>query len=1032
VTDAYRQFLEAKMATAPAAGFDVAVEEVNPALKDFVQAIVRWAAEGGRRAIFSSFGLHKTSTQIELARLALAKTGAVPLLVVPLGVRHEFMEEAATRFTGDCRVRMNFIRRTDEAEADAINLTNYESVREGKVDPARFGFASLDEAAILRGLGGTKTFRSFMASFPAVRYRFVATATPDPNAYIELLAYAAFLDVMDVGQAKTRWFKRDSEKADALTLHPHKEREFWLWVASWALFVRRPSDLGFSDDGYVRPKVVVRWHEVASDHAAAGHERDGQARMFRDAAVGVVDAAAEKRATIGVRVERLMGIIGDVVKGRASSLHESLARQEQGDAPSQSAGMEQASLSGEQGDIQGQVGGVARGQPRTDEGIAGGAPSEKRGEATRSVTELVREQQGSSNPAGAGAETGEIRADIGRLRAPSGASERDMRDLSGPAAGRATALCGPLPSRGAGSRPSLPSMQFCDGPSTGSTGTLGKSLQLSQQFIVWCDLNAEQRAVDAALGEFGLTASSLYGSQDIEERERLMVAWRKKLTVAFVSKPSMYGSGVNMQQSHRMVFLGIGHKFHDFIQAIHRCQRYGQAHTVEVDLIYTEAEREIRRSLEAKWRRHDEQAETMSRILREYGLAGAAMAHAMARQIGVRRAEVGGDGWRLVNADCVEETRTLPADEVGLIVTSIPFATQYEYTPSFNDFGHTDDNAHFWRQMDFLTPELLRVLAPGRVCAVHVKDRIVPGGLTGLGFQTVQPFHAEAIDHYRRHGFAYLGMKTIVTDVVRENNQTYRLGWSEQCKDGSRMGPGLPEYILLFRKPPTDRSNGYADVPVEKPKPLCDDHGEPAPFDKRRNWKQPVPGTGYSRARWQLDAHAFSRSSGDRLLSSAELAGLPHEQLYKLWRERSTGAVYDFGGHVAVAEDMDHMQRLPSTFMLLPPHSWHPDIWSDVARMRTLNTMQAQQGREAHLCPLQFDIVDRLIGQFTMPGELVYDPFGGLMTVPYCAVKLGRRALGVELNAGYFADGVAHVRAAAEKAATPTLFDLLAADEDAA
>jgi hypothetical protein len=107
--------------------------------------------------------------------------------------------------------------------------------------------------------------------------------------------------------------------------------------------------------------------------------------------------------------------------------------------------------------------------------------------------------------------------------------------------------------------------------------------------------------------------------------------------------------------------------------------------------------------------------------------------------------------------------------------------------------------------MDFLTPELVRVLQPGRVAAIHVKDRIVPGGLNGLGFRTLHPFHAEAIDHYTGHGLAFLGMITVVTDVVRENNQTYRLGYSEQCKDGSPMGVGVPEYVLLLRKPPTDR-----------------------------------------------------------------------------------------------------------------------------------------------------------------------------------------------------------------------------------
>lgn len=870
--DPYRDFLAAKAAVAPADGFGVDPREINPALKDFVrQAIVPWAAAGGRRAIFSSFGLHKTSTQLELARLALKRGRGPALIVLPLGVRHEFAEEAAARFAGDYAVRLNFIRRSEQLDPGAVNLTNYESVRDGKIDPHAFGFASLDEAAVLRGFGGTKTFREFMRRFaegPGVPLRYVATATPDPNEFIELLAYAAFLGIMDVGEAKTRFFKRDSEHADKLTIHPHKAREFWLWVASWALFVRRPSDLGFSDDGYALPELDVRWHEVASDHKSAGAERDGQGRLFRNAAIGVADAAREKRDSLAARIAKLQQI---------------------------------------------------------------------------------------------------------RAEGPAGAHR-----------------------------------------------------------IIWHDLEAERLAIERAVPG----VRSIYGAQALDDNERLAVDFKHGRFAELAAKPVMCGAGCNFQAyCHHAVFLGVGHKFHDFIQAVHRLARFGQTRRVRLDLIYTDAEREIRRSLEAKWRRHEEQAREMAAIIRDYGLAEVALASAMRRSLGVARQEASGAGWRAVHNDCVDETRAMPADGVGLIVTSIPFATQYEYTPSYNDFGHTDDNAHFWRQMDFLSPELLRVLQPGRVMAVHVKDRIVPGGMTGLGFQTLAPFHASAIFHYQAHGFAFLGMKTVTTDVVRENNQTYRLGWSEQCKDGSRMGCGVPEYILLFRKPPSDRSNGYADLPVAKAKPLATgDDGVVRPFDEETNWRRPVPGTGYSRARWQLDAHGYARSSGDRLVSSAEVAALIggrvkrdylHQTLYRLWRERSHGTVYDFAGHVRLGEELDEAEVLPSTFMLLPPHSNHPDVWSDIARMRTMNMLQARTGREMHLCPLQFDIVERLIGQFSMPGETVFDPFGGLMTVPYCAVRLGRQGIGVELAEDYWRDGVDYLRAAERDQAVPTMFDLL-------
>jgi DNA modification methylase len=100
----------------------------------------------------------------------------------------------------------------------------------------------------------------------------------------------------------------------------------------------------------------------------------------------------------------------------------------------------------------------------------------------------------------------------------------------------------------------------------------------------------------------------------------------------------------------------------------------------------------------------------------------------LTRAMGVERIEVTGQTYKIVNNDCVDETKRMAENSVGLILTSIPFSTQYEYSPNYADFGHTDNNEHFFKQMDFLTPELLRILQPGRIAAIHVKDRIVPGG----------------------------------------------------------------------------------------------------------------------------------------------------------------------------------------------------------------------------------------------------------------------------------------------------------------
>lgn len=852
----YDEFLASKVKLAQALGVPCKAEDINPALKPHQRLVVEWMVTGGRRACFAAFGLGKSVIQLETMRIIQTQTGGRCLIVIPLGVRQEFRRDAVQLLGWPEPPK--FIRSIEEASETGIYLTNYETVRDGKLDPAHFVAASLDEAAVLRGFGGTKTFREFMRLFtgdagPAaamrgvsdrsqsVKYRFVATATPSPNEYIELLAYADFLGVMDVSQAKTRFFKRDSTKADKLTLHPHKEVEFWAWVSSWALFIQRPEDLGCPGDEYVLPKMHVRWHEVPTVHRGAGWEKNGQAKLLRDAAIGVQDAAAEKRSSLSARVTKLREIIA--------------------------------------------------------------------------------------------------------------------------------------------------SKRLLDG-------------ELEDQLVIWSDLNDEQRAIEASLSEDGISFSSVYGSMTPDEKEEQLGRWLRGETAAFLSKPVMHGAGVNLQRSHTMVFLGIGFKFYSFVQAIHRVVRFLQQHECDIHIIYSEAERSIRKELERKWQQHTKLVEQMTAIIQEFGLSQAALAKTLTRKMGTERVEIVGDGYQLVNEDSVKETQRMPDASVHLVLTSIPFSTQYEYSPNYADFGHSEGNEEFFQQMDYLTPQLLRVLQPGRIAAIHVKDRIVPGGMTGLGFQTVYPFHARCIDHYVKHGFAYMGMKTIVTDVVRENNQTYRLGWTEQCKDGTKMGVGMPEYLLLFRRPPTQSKNSYADHPVRKSKEK------------------------YTRSRWQIDAHGFTRSSGNRLLRPEEIATLPHADIFKIFRNYSLSQVYDFEHHVRIGEEIDAHGRLPVTFMLLQPQSWSDEVWTDITRMLTLNGSQSAKGKEMHLCPMSFDLADRVIEQFSMEGETVLDPFGGLMTVPYRAILKRRKAIGIELSHSYFLDGAAYCKAAADQLAVPTLFDL--------
>lgn len=301
----YEEFLRQKVNFDSSCGFEIDPSEINPILKPHQRAIVQWAVSGGRRAIFAAFGLGKSVMQLETLRLVLERTGGTGLIVCPLGVRQEFARDA--RMLG---LTTTFIRRTEEMTCPGLYLTNYESIRDDRLDPTIFEVVSLDEASVLRSYG-SKTFQSFLTLFKDVKFRFVATATPSPNRHKELIHYAGFLGIMDTGQCLTRFFQRDSTQASNLTLYPHKEREFWLWLNTWACFIQKPSDLGYDDTGYDLPEIEVVYHQVESDHDFEAYDRDGQALAFNAGGLGVSDASKEKRRTMDARVGKAAELVSE-------------------------------------------------------------------------------------------------------------------------------------------------------------------------------------------------------------------------------------------------------------------------------------------------------------------------------------------------------------------------------------------------------------------------------------------------------------------------------------------------------------------------------------------------------------------------------------------------------------------------------------------------------------------------------------------------------------------------------------------------
>lgn len=766
---AYIEFLKSKNQLTTGAGLKPV--EMHPSLFGHQRDVVAWALQRGKALIAAKFGMGKTRMQIEIMRQVHAHTGRRVLVICPLGVKHQFIHEDGPAMD----VRFAYIGNDEQGMAadTPYLITNYERVRDGQITEgflqSEIAGVCLDEGAILGNLG-TKTQQEFSRILSAIPYRWVATATPAPNDYRQLIYFADFLDAMDAGQSLTRWFGRNPDKAGDLQLLPHMEKEFWLWIASWALFVDTPSDLGYDDTGYDMPELNIIFHRLTADHLAAQNLTDqfGQHYLLADTAAGVQQAMKEKRSSLQARIDKAAEIVAD-------------------------------------------------------------APND--------------------------------------------------------------------------------------------------------HYVIWHDLEDERKAICKAIK----SAKAVYGSQDSDEAERLVLQFAHGEMPIIAAKPSMFGSGVNWQHyCHKAIYAGVGFKFRDFIQSLHRLQRYGQQHTVEVHLIHTDAEDHVVDILMKKWKQHDEMVAKMRQIIKEFGLTNEALNTGMQRSLGVNRQATKGEWFTAINNDTVLETMAMPDNSVDEIVTSIPFGNHYEYVASLNDFGHNQADSDFWEQMDYLIPELLRVLKPGRMACIHVKDRLLYGHQTPHGMMEVDYFTHDCARAFKKHGFVSYGEIFIPTDVVRENNSTNRLGWSECCKDGSKMGVGLSEKVLLFRKPQTDKTRSYADEPVRK--------------DKKA----------YSRGRWQIDAHSLWRSNGKAIddvahVTPAEdpslLIGMDGSQVYNWYREWSKGAPYDYHQHVAFNEAMG--ERLPAKFMLMSPQApdeYEETVWTDVLFMRTLNMNQARRRVEKHVC----------------------------------------------------------------------------------
>ncbi len=405
----YEEFLESKAHSVPCSGFTVDKATMNPLMFEWQKDIVCWALKKGKAAFFEDCGLGKTIQQLEWCRIINTHLDKPTLILAPLAVSRQTKKEGE-KFgyaVNICRTQADVI--------NGINITNYEMLEH--FDLTAFGGIALDESSILKHYS-SKTRTQIIDACDSVPYKLSCTATPAPNDFMELGNQSEFLGVMTRGEMLATFFVHDGGETSKWRLKGHAEDDFWEWLASWAVVLTTPADLGYSADGYELPPLNIEYITIPS-------------------AEPVANTLSERRTA------------------RRNSLSD----------------------------------------------------------RCKAAAEIV-------------------------------------------------------------------------------------SKEPSSQWLLWCDLNDEADELTRILE----TAREVRGSDRSDKKESFLTGFSIGFVRRLITKPSIAGFGLNWQNCHNMIFVGLSDSYEMMYQAIRRCYRFGQTQPVNVYVVISEAEGNVKDNIQRKER----------------------------------------------------------------------------------------------------------------------------------------------------------------------------------------------------------------------------------------------------------------------------------------------------------------------------------------------------------------------------------------------------------------------------------------------
>lgn len=561
----YAAFLARKAIAARPVGFDAPATATNPMLFPYQSEIVRWSLRLGRAAIFADTGLGKGLMQLDWARLVAAHTGLPSLIVAPPNIAPQTVAEGVRM-----GIRAAYCRSAaDLAATDArVILTTYGLLHH--FDLSRFGGLAAEESSILKSHDG-KTRNYVIDAARAVPFRSAYTATPAPNDHAEIGNHAEFLGIMTMAEMLATFFVHDGGSTQDWRMKGHARDDFWRWVASWAVLIRRPSDIGHDDTGFVLPPLTYHDHTVASDYAPAG-------MLPGMAASTLGDRRAARRASLTTRVDRAVELVEESWRNQGPNIGACTTPPTASEDSPTSATLT--------------IGTATNDGRHTN--ASGKTPTRKSSERTSGpTTPPTSNAIGSAEPPGISSGTDSTQKHSPQCSQPStGAAPSVNAPPSRNDDSISTTTMSLVQSEGCFATPatyssadSATAPNGCVQPDTNEPQPT--SIVRPKHWLIWVNLNEEQ---DRLARLFGDRCVSIDGRTPEDDRAALYQQWCSGERPVLISKPSVFGFGINMQHCADMAFVGLSDSWEAFYQAVRRCWRFRQECPVSVHTILSGAE----------------------------------------------------------------------------------------------------------------------------------------------------------------------------------------------------------------------------------------------------------------------------------------------------------------------------------------------------------------------------------------------------------------------------------------------------------